>query len=110
KGQPPPPPGKFVQEKANVRLDVTASAEGSYANPLSYHGDGNATLQGETLGEVPLLGALSELLPFTALRFTSATAKFKIDGAKIAFSEFNLRGANSAIEAHGDYALDKREL
>ena len=110
KNLPPPPPGKFVQEKANVRLDLTASAEGSYTNPYSYHGDGVATLQGETLGEVPLLGLLSELLRFTALRFTTANAKFKIDGARLAFAEFNLRGANSAIEAHGDYALDRREL
>ncbi len=109
-GLPPPPPGKFVQEKANVRLDLTASAEGRYADPFSYHGEGNATLQGAGLGEVPLLGQLSELLKFTALRFTAATAKFKIDGAKLAFSEFNLRGANSAIEAHGNYALDRREL
>jgi hypothetical protein len=67
-------------------------------------------LQGPGLGEVPLLGLLSELLRFTALRFTTASAKFKIDGAKLAFSEFNLRGANSAIEAHGDYALNRREL
>src|SRR5207244_2538234 len=61
-------------------------------------------------GEVPLLGQLSELLKFTALHFTAATAKFKIDGAKISFSEFNLRGANSAIDAHGDYELDRRDL
>ncbi len=109
-GTPPPPPGKFVQEKANVRLDLTASAAGRYADPFSYHGEGNATLQGPGLGEVPLLGSLSELLKFTALRFTSATAKFKIEGTKLAFPEFNLRGANSAIEAHGDYALDRRAL
>lgn len=107
---PPPPPGKFVQEKTNVRLDLTASAEGRYADPFSYHGEGTAMLQGGALGEVPLLGLLSELLRFTALRFNSAAAKFKIDGAKLAFSEFNLRGANSAIDARGDYALDKREL
>ncbi len=110
KGLPPPAPGKFVQEKANVRLDLTASADGRYADPFSYHGDGNATLRGPGLGEVPLLGSLSELLKFTALRFTSATAKFKLDGPKLSFSEFNLRGANSAIDSRGDYALDKREL
>jgi hypothetical protein len=110
KGLPPTPPGKFVQEKADVRVDLTVSADGRYADPFSYHGEGNATLQGEKLGEVPLLGLLSELLKFTALRFTTADAKFKIDGAKLTFSEFNLRGANSAIDARGDYALDRREL
>ena len=109
-GTPPSPPGKFIQEKAGVRLDLTASAEGLYAEPFSYQGEGTASLQGVGLGEVPLLGLLSELLRFTALRFTSATAKFKLDGAKLTFSAFELRGANSAIEAHGDYALDRREL
>lgn len=106
----PAPAGKFVQEKANVRLDLSASAEGRYADPFSFEGSGNAVLQGAEIGEVPLLGLLSELLKFTALRFTSARANFKIDHAKLAFSEVTLRGANSAIDAHGDYLLDKREL
>lgn len=110
KGLPPPVPGKFVQERANVRLDVTGSANGRYDDPLSYHGEGHAFLQGAELGEVPLLGLLSELFRFTALRFTTANAKFKIDGARLVFSEFNVRGANSAIEARGEYALDRREL
>ena len=109
-GRPAVPPGKFVQEKANVRLDLAASAEGRYADPYSFQGSGNAILQGQEIGEVPLLGLLSELLKFTALRFTSARANFKIEGAKLAFPEVTLRGANSAIDAHGDYALDRRQL
>jgi len=110
KGLPPPAPGKFVQEKANVRLDLTASAEGRYSEPMSYLGEGTAALQGGELSEVPLLGPLSDLLKFTELRFTTAHASFKIDGPKLLFSEFNLRGANSAIDAHGAYALDRKEL
>jgi hypothetical protein len=110
KHRPPNPPGKFVQEKANVHLDLAASAEGSYSNPLSFSGAGTATLNGAEIGEVPLLGALSELLKFTALRFTSARSSFKIDGPKLDFTEFALRGANSAIDAHGTYALDRHEL
>ncbi|HVU32438.1 MAG TPA: AsmA-like C-terminal region-containing protein [Opitutaceae bacterium] len=110
KNQPRPAPGKFVQAKSNVRLDLAASAEGLYSNPLSYHGDGNASLRGAEIGEVPLLGLLSELLKFTALRFTTARASFKINGTKLDFSEVALRGANSAIDAHGNYALDRRQL
>jgi len=110
KGAPLPAPGRFVQERANVRVDATAAAEGRYDNPFSYQGEGNAVLQGQELGEVPLLGLLSEVLRFTALRFTSAKATFKIDGANLVFPEFNLRGANSAIDAHGEYALDRGEL
>lgn len=106
----PEPPGKYVQEKANVRLDLAASAEGRYADPFSYRGEGNAVLEGVEIGEVPLLGLLSELLKFTALRFTSARGNFKIEGAKLAFSELNVRGSDAAIDAHGDYWLDRKEL
>jgi hypothetical protein len=99
-----------VQEKANVRINFAAAAEGRYADALSYRGDGSATLRGAEIGEVPLLGTLSELLKFTALRFTEARTKFKIEGAKLVFPTVTLRGANSAIDAHGSYALDRRQL
>ncbi len=109
-GRPPTPPGKFVQEKANVRIDLAAAAEGRYGDPLSYQGEGVATIQGAEIGEVPLLGLLSDVLKFTALRFTTANAKFKLAGARVEFPEVTLRGANSAIDAHGDYLLDRKEL
>ena len=109
-GLPAPVPGKSDQDKASVRLDLAASAEGQYDDPYSYHGSGNATLVGEALGEVRLLGLLSELLSFTSLRFTEARADFKIAGPKLDFSQFSVTGANSAIEAHGNYALDRHEL
>ncbi len=110
KGVPAPPPGKFMQEKANVHIDLTAAAEGRYDDVLSYHGTGQATLQGAGLGEVQLLGLLSDLFKFTALRFTTARTTFQIDGAKLTFPDLTLRGANSAIDAHGEFALDRRVL
>jgi hypothetical protein len=109
-GQPAPVPGKFVQDKANVRLDLAASAEGHYDNPYSFHGTGNASLSGEGLGEVRMLGLLSELLSFTSLRFTSARASFKVEGNTLTFPKINITGANSAIEAHGSYELARHEL
>jgi hypothetical protein len=110
KNQPPPPPGKFVQEKANVRINFAASAEGRYDDPFSFRGDGNVELKGAEIGEVPLLGALSELFKFTALRFTEARGNFKLEGPKVLFPKVELRGSNSTIDAHGEYALDRREL
>ena len=110
KGLPAPPPGKFMQEKAHVRLDLSAAAEGSYQDLLSYHGAGQASLQGAGLGEVQLLGLLSELFTFTALRFNTARTTFQIDGAKLTFPDLTLRGANSVIEAHGNFDLNRREL
>ena len=106
----PPPPAKFVKDKANVRLDLNATAEGAYGDPYSYHGTGSAAMRGAEIGEVPLLGALSEILPFTALRFTEAHGNYKIEGPKVVFSDVTVRGANSLIEARGDYALEARKL
>ena len=110
RGAPPPPPDRFVQERANIRLDVAASGEGRPDDPFSYKGDGNASLRGAGLGEVPLLGLLSELFTFTSLRFTEARGNFRIDGDRLLFPKVELRGANSAIEAHGAYTLGRNEL
>ena len=110
RGLPPPPPDRFVQARANLRLNIAASAVGNYDNPLGFKGEGNATLKGTGIGEVPLLGLLSELFTFTSLRFTDARGNFKIEGPKLVFPKIELRGANSAIDAHGDFSLDRQEL
>ncbi|PTX90664.1 AsmA-like C-terminal region-containing protein [Opitutus sp. ER46] len=110
KGLPNPPAGKFVQEKANVRVDLVASVEGDYSAPLSFQGEGNAVLRGPEIGEVALFGPLSELLKFTALRFTTGHATMKLNGAKLLFPDVKFRGANSGIDAHGEYAFDRQQL
>lgn len=110
KKQPPTAPGKFVQERANVQLDVAISGEGKFVDPYSYTGGGNASLTGAALGEVPLLGALSQVFTFTSLRFNTVQANFKLEGPKINFTKVELRGANSAVDATGEYALDPQTL
>lgn len=110
KNAPTPSPNRFLADKASLHLDLAASAEGAYDNLLSYTGEGSATLGGAELGEIKLLGQLSDLFSFTALRFTAARANFRIDGPRLVFSDVSLTGANSAINAHGTYALDRREL
>ncbi|MFM7749789.1 MAG: hypothetical protein ACKPB0_05165, partial [Opitutaceae bacterium] len=92
------------------RLDVAASGEGRPDDPFSYKDDGNASLRGAGLGEVPLLGLLSELFTFTSLRFTEARGNFRIDRDRLLFPKVELRGANSAIDAHGDFTLGRNEL
>lgn len=110
KGLPPPAANKFLTDRATVKIDLSASAEGSFDDMLSFKGDGNAMLSGPGLGEVQLLGLLSELLNFTSLRFTSARADFTIDGDRLEFPKVTITGANSAIEAHGTYSLDRQSL
>jgi hypothetical protein len=109
-GRPPAPPDEFIQSRANVKLDLAVSAEGLYDDAYSYKGSGNASLAGDALGQVKMLGLLSDLFSFTSLRFTSARASFKVDGPKLVFPQISMTGANSAIEARGSYALDTHQL
>jgi hypothetical protein len=109
-GVPIPPPGKFIRGKNHVRFDMAATAEGLTNDFYSYRGRGVADLAGAELGEVRLLGGLSETLRFTALRFTAVNANFNIEGRTLVFPEVTVTGNNSAIHAHGDYALDRKQL
>ena len=112
KKQPPDPPTQFVQHAADIRLDLTAAAAGLYHDPLSFTGNGHAAIAGPELGQIRLLGVLSQLPPlgFASLRFTAAQASFNLEKTKIAFPQVKVTGANSAIEAKGDYFLDKKTL
>ena len=110
KKTPPPAPNRFLAEKSNVRISVALSAEGASADPYSYHGEGSATLDGASLGEIKLLGLLSELFSFTSLRFNAVRANFKINGPLLEFSDVGLTGSNSAIVGSGSYALEARSL
>lgn len=100
----------YVQKNANVAVDLDVSAEGDLDNPLSYVGSGNMELGGQGLGEIRLLGLLSELLNFTALRFNHLRANFNVEKDKVVFPEVRVTGANSAVDAHGNYSLAKRQL
>jgi hypothetical protein len=91
-------------------LALTLSAEGPYDDLYGYRGDGSATLDGPSLGEVKLLGLLSELFTFTSLRFTTARTNFKVDGPRVNFTDLAVTGANSAITGRGNYTLDRHTL
>jgi len=108
--QPPDPPTKFVQHAADIRFDLAAAAEGRYHDPLSFTGSGTTALTGSELGQIHLLGLLSQLLSFTSLRFTEAQAHFTIGQNKLSFPRVNVTGANSTIKAEGGYWLDKKTL
>jgi AsmA-like C-terminal region len=108
--QPPDPPTKFVQRAADIRFDLAAAAEGRYHDPLSFAGRGAVSVTGAELGQIHLLGLLSPLFPPASLRFTAAKTNFTIEQNKLSFPKVNVTGANSAIEAKGDYWLDKKTL
>jgi len=101
---------KFLQDKSSVKIDAGLSAEGNLAALDSFHGSGSAQLHGGEIGEIHILGMLSQLLRFTALRFTAAQATFQLNGAQLIFPEVVISGANSAITAHGSYSLALHQL
>lgn len=103
-------PSNYIQQTANVTVDMDVSAEGDLDDPFSFEGSGNAELRGRGLGEIRLLGLLSELLNFTALRFNDLRANFTVERDHLEFSEVSITGSNAAINAHGDYALDTQTL
>lgn len=110
RGDPPPDPSAYVRHAAEVTMDVSLSAEGDLSDPLSYVGTGNAELNGTGLGEIRLLGLLSELLNFTALKFNHLQANFALKRDHLDFPEVSITGNNASVSASGRYALDRRTL
>jgi hypothetical protein len=91
------------------------SAEGDWPHPLTYYGQGSASITGRRLGEIHLLGQLSELIGgtlrnATSLRLDAANADFKLEGNKLVFSQIRLTGPSAAIDGWGDYMLDAKTL
>lgn len=110
RGSARPAPNRFLADNSAIALALAVSADGAYDDPYSYRGDGSVAITGPSLGEVKLLGLLSELFSFTSLRFTAARANLKINGPALVFTELDVTGANSAIIGSGTYALDRRTL
>ncbi|MEO6001631.1 MAG: AsmA-like C-terminal region-containing protein [Opitutus sp.] len=110
RGQPAASEDKILSGKSPIKFDANVTAEGRFDDLLSYQGKGTAVLNGAELGEVRLLGLLSALLDFTALRFTTARLNFQLQGRKVFFPSVSITGANSSVEGHGDYWLDRSEI
>ena len=113
--QPAPQENRFQQRIAAGQLDLALSADGRFADLFSYQGEGNLELTGADLGEVRLLWVLSELLDkaflnFSTLKLDTVRANFALEGRKLAFSDVRITGPRAAIEAQGDYALDRKSL
>lgn len=101
---------KFLQDKSSVKIDANVSARGQVASLQSFHGSGSAQLHGGEIGEMRILGALSQLLRFTALRFTGAEVAFQLDGSQLNFPSVIISGARAAITAHGEYSMALHQL
>jgi len=113
--QPPPQENRFQQRIAAGQFDLALSADGRLDDLFSYQGQGNAELKGADLGEVRLLWVLSELLDKTLLNFSTlkldtVRANFALNGRKLAFSDVRITGPRAAVEAQGDYLLDRKSL
>lgn len=117
-GKPPGaerPKERLLRRASSGHLDGRLAASGRLGQPFSFHGDGQLTVTGQELGEIHLLGLLSEmlsktLLNFTSLRLDTAQANFRLEGNKVVFSQVKLQGPRASIDAKGDYLLETRML
>jgi len=110
-----PAQSRFQQRIASGRLDLAVSADGRFEDIFSYRGQGNAELTGADLGEVQLFGVLSQVLNgtlfnFSTLALDTVQTNFTVEGQRVAFSELRVSGPRAAIEAKGDYFLDRKTL
>ncbi len=110
RGTEPPAPGTYLVRAGDLQLDLSLAARGPAHNLLGLTGSGSATLAGSELGEVRLLGVLSDLFTFSSLRFTRLATDFNLQGATLTFPNLRLTGANSAVDASGTYAMDRKAL
>jgi hypothetical protein len=110
RGVPPTANSAYIEGTAQVRVGLDLTAEGEADDPLSLTGTGHADLSGQGLGRIRLLGLLSELLNFTALRFDTLRTDFKIERNTLVFPHVNITGPDAAMSAHGSYLLDRKEL
>ncbi|MBK8856444.1 MAG: hypothetical protein IPN11_01780 [Opitutaceae bacterium] len=110
RGVAPAANSEYIEGTAQVRIGLDLTAEGDADNPLSLVGTGHADLSGQGLGRIRLLGLLSELLNFTALRFDTLRTDFTLDRNTLAFPHVNITGPDAAMSARGSYLLDRKEL
>lgn len=110
RGVPPTANSAYIEGTAQVRVGLDLTAEGDADDPLSLKGTGHADLSGQGLGRIRLLGLLSELLNFTALRFDTLRTDFTLDRNTLVFPHVNITGPDAAMSARGSYLLDRKEL
>ncbi len=115
RGEPAPAMSKIQQQVAAGALALTFNAEGEFGRPLSFRGQGNATITGADLAQINLLGLLSKLLDGMLLNFSSLSLDtlhtgFTLEGGKVTFPDLVLTGAAARLDASGDYRLDAGTL
>ena len=120
---PPKPEAPPADEKTKLRnqrleqgrVNLSLAAEGLYGDFHTFQGAGRAEITGADLGQLNLLGPLSELLRGTILNFSSFSlntlnAQFDVAGPLLKFGTVKITGPSAALEAKGDYDLRNHRL
>jgi len=107
--------GDFLKRTAGSRLDVALSAQGTPGNLSSFTGTGNASLTGANLGEIQLLGLLSQVLSslsfhFSTLKLDAIHTSFRLENGRIGFPDLKVTGPSAVIDAHGEFVFDTTAL
>ena len=114
-GLPAPPPGSIEQRLAGGKIDLAMTASGTFPHLETFVGQGKLKLTGADLGQIKLLGPISDLLKptfldFTRLDFDSLESEFKLAGSRISFADLRLSGPTAHMDATGSYRIDDHTL
>jgi hypothetical protein len=104
-----PAANPYFRGRTDVHMNLSVKAQG-VLGAYDFSGDGAVALRGGEIGQLRMLGGLSQVLPFTSLRFTAGQANFHLAGPRLEFPSVTVTGANSAISAHGTYSLETHQL
>jgi len=106
----PPETSAYMERAGEVRMNLSATASGPAQDLLQLQGNGQAELTGAGLGEVRLLGLLSQIITVSSIRFSHLETTFQIDGPRLVMPDVRLTGSSAAIDARGVYNLAQRGL
>jgi len=92
-------------KKIDGRLTASLQMSGNWDDPTSRRGHGNVGIIGQDLYNIPLVMGLLQIsnltLPLTS-PFSNATARYNLDGQKLAFEQINLRSKDMTMSGSGD--------
>ena len=119
---------KFKKEQSEIDLEketfadegslsFAIQAEGPLNNPLQFEGTGTIHLRESKIGQINLLGKISEglsnlkiPLPSGAFSFNELLIPFELNNESIIFDNLNLSGPLSKIQAKGNFNLSTQTI
>ncbi len=95
------------------RLSASLSLEGAFNDIATRRGRGDVNVSGQSMYRIPLLLGLLQItnlaLPITS-PFSEATARYSVDGNKVAFESIELRAKDMMMQGHGKLDFGTKQV